>query len=87
MRIEIRGIPPFAKKLEGPRISYCAAPAMAACAAFLKESRTLEFLHFSGPKAAPDTKSCSIIPSGCRIWLEKTMALYQGMAFSHAAHC
>jgi hypothetical protein len=28
-----------------------------------------------------------IIPSGCRIWLEKTLALYQGMAFSHAAHC
>ena len=24
---------------------------------------------------------------GCRIWLEKTLALYQGMAFSHAAHC
>ena len=47
----------------------------------------LEFLHFSGPKAAPDTKSCSIIPSGCRIWREKTLALYQGMAFSHAAHC
>jgi hypothetical protein len=46
----------------------------------------LEFLHFSGPKAAPDTKSCSIIPSGCRIWREKTLALYQGMAFSHAAH-
>ena len=46
-----------------------------------------EFLHFSGPKAAADTKSCSIIPSGCRIWLEKTLALYQGMAFSHAAHC
>jgi hypothetical protein len=37
--IEIRGIPPFAKKREGPRISYCAAPAMAACAAFYKESR------------------------------------------------
>ena len=37
--IEIRGIPPFAKKREGPRISYCAAPAMAACAAFFKESR------------------------------------------------
>ena len=49
--------------------------------------RGLEFLHFSGPKAAPDTKSCSIIPSGRRIWREKTLALYQGMAFSHAAHC
>jgi hypothetical protein len=33
------GCPTLRKKREGPRISYCAAPAMAACAAFYKESR------------------------------------------------
>jgi hypothetical protein len=31
--------PTLRKKREGPRISYCAAPALAACAAFYKESR------------------------------------------------
>jgi hypothetical protein len=31
--------PTLRKIREGPRISYCAAPAMAACAAFIKESR------------------------------------------------
>ena len=31
--------PTLRNKREGPRISYCAAPTMAACAAFYKESR------------------------------------------------
>jgi len=31
--------PTLREKREGPRISYCAAPAMAACAAFYEESR------------------------------------------------
>jgi hypothetical protein len=31
--------PTLRKKREGPRISYCAAPALVACAAFYKESR------------------------------------------------
>jgi len=31
--------PTLRKKREEPRISYCAAPAMAVCAAFFKESR------------------------------------------------
>jgi hypothetical protein len=31
--------PTLRKQREGPRISYCAAPAMATCAAFCKESR------------------------------------------------
>ena len=31
--------PPLRKQREGPRISYCAAPAVAACAVFYKESR------------------------------------------------
>jgi len=31
--------PTLRKEREGPRISYCAAPAMAACAAFYEESR------------------------------------------------
>jgi hypothetical protein len=38
--------PTLRKKREGPRISYCAAPAMAACAAFYKESR----MRFVDPK-------------------------------------
>ena len=46
--IEIRGIPPFAKKHEGPWISYCAAPAMAACAAFFKEGR-MKFVETTKP--------------------------------------
>ena len=38
--IEIRCFPPLPeKRRQGPRISYCAAPATAACAAFYKESR------------------------------------------------
>ena len=31
--------PTLRKKREGPRISYCAVPALGACAAFYKESR------------------------------------------------
>jgi len=40
--------PTLRKMREGPRISYCAAPAMAACAAFYKESR-MKFVDPSKP--------------------------------------
>ena len=40
--------PTLRKQREGPRISYCAAPAMAACAAFYKESR-IKFANATKP--------------------------------------
>jgi hypothetical protein len=40
--------PTLRKKREGPRISYCAAPAIAACAAFYKESR-MKFVDLTKP--------------------------------------
>jgi hypothetical protein len=41
--------PTLRKMREGPRISYYAAPSMAACAAFYKESR-MKFANANKPR-------------------------------------
>jgi hypothetical protein len=53
--------------------------------AFPSAKATLWSFYIFRVAGGSDIKSCSIIPSG--VGLEKTLALYQGMAFSHAAHC
>jgi hypothetical protein len=62
------------KKREGPRISYCAAPAMAACAALYKESRmrfvdpTKPYRKSGGmghPTIRSEDRVCSLENSWC----------------------